>query len=241
MSFLQKWMKLKLKFLPGMVKPDEYNEYIRSYGISVGKGTIFYAPNTIFVDTQRPFMLSIGEYCKITKGVSIFCHDYSRSVLRRVYGDIVAEASMTSIGDNVFIGANSIILMGASIGNNVIIGAGSVVSGSVPDNVVIAGNPAKIVRTLDEHYSIRKRKTIDEAKIFADAFYSAYKRIPTIREMGPFFPQYLERSKQAIADNNLNIKLNGDSSNEILEGFLASDPIYQSYSDFLKEVFDSEA
>ena len=51
-----------------------------------------------------------------------------------------------SIGENCFIGMNSIILKGTVIGNNSIVGAGSVVCGCFPDNVVIAGNPAKIIK-----------------------------------------------------------------------------------------------
>ena len=236
MSFKQKIMKFRLKYLPGRIKPEEYNNYLRSYGISVGKGTIFYAPNTIFIDTQRTFMLKIGDYCKITKGTSIFCHDYSRSVLRRAYGEIVAEAAMTVIGNNVFIGANSIILMGATIGNNVIVGAGSVVAGRIPDNVVVAGNPAKIVRTLDEHYKKRKKEYVAEAKEFARAFYLAEHRKPTIHDMGAFFPLYLKRNEQAIVENGLNINLNGDESSEILRDFIKSEPYYPSFEAFLQEV-----
>ena len=50
------------------------------------------------------------------------------------------------IGNDCFIGMNSIILKGTTLGNNVIVGAGSVVHGHFPDNVIIAGNPAKIVK-----------------------------------------------------------------------------------------------
>lgn len=50
------------------------------------------------------------------------------------------------IGDGCFIGANSIILKGTTLGKNCVVGAGSVVCGSFPDNVIIAGNPAKIVK-----------------------------------------------------------------------------------------------
>lgn len=50
------------------------------------------------------------------------------------------------IGKNCFIGTNAIILKGTQLGNNVVVGAGSVVSGKFPDNVIIAGNPAKIIR-----------------------------------------------------------------------------------------------
>ena len=52
------------------------------------------------------------------------------------------------IGDNVFIGMNSIILKGTVIGNNCVIGAGSVVHGKFEDNCVIAGNPAKVIKFL---------------------------------------------------------------------------------------------
>lgn len=57
-----------------------------------------------------------------------------------------------TIGNNVYIGNNSLIMPGVIIGNNVLIAAGSVVTHSVPDNVVIGGNPAKILSTIEEYY-----------------------------------------------------------------------------------------
>ena len=54
------------------------------------------------------------------------------------------DGATIEIGDNVFIGMNSIILMGSHIGNNVIIGAGSVVSGNIPDNSVVGGSQPKL-------------------------------------------------------------------------------------------------
>ncbi len=52
------------------------------------------------------------------------------------------------IGNNVFIGVNSIILKGTEIGDNSVIGAGSVVAGIIPPNVIAAGNPCKVIKTL---------------------------------------------------------------------------------------------
>ena len=57
------------------------------------------------------------------------------------------------MGDNVFVGAITTILPGVQIGNNVIIGAGSVVTRSIPDNMVAAGNPAKVICSLEDYKS----------------------------------------------------------------------------------------
>lgn len=196
-------LKFKLNFFYRFCKPDVFNTILKLEGFKVGKGTMFYDPNSMTIDRERPWMLEIGEYCKITKGTIILTHDYSRSVLRRAYGEIIGEASKTVIGNNVFIGMNSIILMGSKIGNNVIIGAGSVVSGIIPDDVVVAGNPAKVIRTLGEHFQRRKNRVVGEAKLFVTTFYDRYKRIPTVKEMNAFFPLYLERSLAAIKKNNI--------------------------------------
>ena len=207
--------------------------YLKEKGVQIGGGTIFHDPNTTGVATQRPWMISIGKYCKITGGVVILDHDYSRSVLRMRYGDILGECRKTEIGDNVFIGLNSIILMGTHIGNNVIVGAGSVVSGTFPDDVVIAGNPAKVICTLEELYEKRKKRYVEEGKLYAREFYLRYNRIPTVREMGPFFPLFLERSQEALAKNNVWTKWNGDDEKGIIESFMHSEPDFNSYVDFL--------
>lgn len=64
---------------------------------------------------------------------------------------IGAHKGRAVIGDNVSLGANVTIIGNIHIGNNVVIGAGSVVVKDVPDNCVVAGNPAKIIRTIESH------------------------------------------------------------------------------------------
>lgn len=131
---------------------------------------------------------------------------------------------------------NSVILMGTKIGSNVVVGAGSVVSGVIPDNCVVAGNPARVIRSLDEHYRLRRERSFREAKIYVKTFVQAYGRDPSIRECGPFFPMFLERSLEAIEAAGVNMNLNGDVREEILEDFLHSAPIFDSFEDFLAEM-----
>lgn len=168
---------------------EEYLNEFRKMGISIGKGTFVFDTQNVVIDATRPWMLKIGAYVKIAHGVIILAHDYSRSVLRRSHGEILAEGKNTVIGDNVFLGMNSIILAGTRIGNNVIVGAGTVVSGTIPDNVVVAGNPCQIIRTLDEHYLKRKNKTIEEAKNNFLCYKTTFGKNPDINpHMGHFFP-----------------------------------------------------
>lgn len=229
-------LKIRLKFFPRFSGKYDFNQILRHAGVSVGEHTIFYDPNSMTIDRERPWMLKIGDYCKITRGTTILCHDYSRSVLRRVCGEIIGEAGETVIGDNVFIGVNSVILMGAQIGNNVIIGAGSVVSGKIPDNCVAAGNPCKVIRTLDEHLKKRRNRTKEEAKIYYSSFVKKYNRKPSIKEMGPFFPLFLERSEKAIIESGVNVDLNGDDKKDIVDKFLQSEAEYSSYNEFILDM-----
>lgn len=231
--------KLQKKFLPKTIKSKRYIEILKNEGVKIGEGTYFFNPSTNTIDYTRPNLLNIGKYCKITAGVKILTHDYSRSVLRLKYGEIIGEAKKTVIGDNVFIGIDSIILMGSKIGNNVIIGAGSVVSGKIPDNVVVAGNPARVIRTLEEHYNIRKNKYIDEAIDYAKEFLQNNEEL-TIEKMGAFFPLYLKRDLNEIEKNHLNIKLNGDNIEDIKEKFLNSEPYYKDFEEFKKIVYNEK-
>lgn len=201
-----------------------------------GGGTHFFGPSSTQVDTQRPWLLHIGSYCKITSGVVILTHDYSRSVLRRAYGEVVGEAKETWIGDNVFIGMNAVILMGSHIGNNVIVGAGSVVSGEIPDNSVVAGVPARVICTLDDYYRKRKVKSPEEGLEYARKFMEKYGRYPTEAEMGPFWWDFMPRNKDSLTSCGIFTNLSGDNENELIEAFLNSKPRYRSYQEFLSNL-----
>ena len=228
--------KVKKNLFPSRITSDEYVKYLNNRGIEIGKGTHFFDPQSTTIDIQRPWMLHIGEYCKITSGVVILCHDYSRSVLRRKYGEVIGEARETFIGDNVFIGIGTTVCMGSTIGDNVIIGAGSVVSGKVPSNTVYAGVPARFVCTLDEYYQKRKAKTVDEAKQYARRFIDKYGRNPTEKEMGPFWQLFMPRDVQILREKGISTHLSGDDEDEVLNDFLKSNPEFSSFDEFIRLV-----
>lgn len=95
--------------------------------------------------------ITIGDYVKMGAGVSVFDTDFHSldPDVRKSSEDMKHKAKApVVIHDNVFIGAHSIILKGVTIGRNSIIGAGSVVTKSIPENQIWAGNPAKYIRNV---------------------------------------------------------------------------------------------
>lgn len=86
------WLKSKIsRYLLKRVTSDELCNRLRSKGALIGKNVKFFHPNNVMIDETRPWLLNIGDYCKITYGCVILTHDYSLSVLRRVYGEWVGE------------------------------------------------------------------------------------------------------------------------------------------------------
>lgn len=121
-------------FLYGGVK------YARRIGVTVGENCRIYTREF----GSEPFLIRIGNDVKIAAGASIITHDGSGSVVFDEKGRRYYYAPV-SIGNNVMIGQNVIILPGVKIEDNVIIAAGSVVTKSIPENSIVAGVPAKVI------------------------------------------------------------------------------------------------
>lgn len=85
--------------------------------------------------TINPQGIHIGDNTIIAGNAIVLAHDHVRGIRIDTY-----------IGRNCFLGGGSIIMPGVKLGNCVIVGAGAVVTRDVPDNCIVAGNPAKIIR-----------------------------------------------------------------------------------------------
>ena len=121
-------------------------DYYISQGLNIGKNLRLnsdYAFDALF-----PWLITVGDNVCISANVKILAHDTSTE-----YVNNHTKIGAVTIGDNVYIGYGSIILCNVHIGNNAIIGAGSVVSKDVPANTVCAGNPAKVICSLEEYRS----------------------------------------------------------------------------------------
>lgn len=128
---------------------DNGVEYARSIGVKVGDNSRIFPCNF----GSEPYLISIGNHVTITNGVSFITHDGGVWVLRDEFPDIDYIRPII-IHDNCFIGINAIILPGVTIGPNSIVGAGSVVTKSVSPNSVVAGVPARAIKSLEEYKQI---------------------------------------------------------------------------------------
>ncbi len=132
------------------------------YGSHIEVGKNFFANyNCTIIDVAK---VKIGDNCQMAPNVAVYTaghpiHPVSRNSLYE-YGISV------TIGDNVWIGGNTVIMPGVHIGSNTVIGAGSVVTKDIPDWVVAAGNPCRVIRQItdeDKKYYFKDREFDPEA------------------------------------------------------------------------------
>lgn len=158
---------------------EKYIAYLKNIGVQVGEDVTIYVPTKTLIDEQYPWMITIGNHVRITEGCKLITHDYSWSVLKTLQGGVYGASGDIRIGNNVFIGMNSIICRNVTIGDNVIIGAGSVVVDDCLENGVYAGVPAKKIADLSEFMEKRISLQKVEAKALALAYFERYgKRAP---------------------------------------------------------------
>lgn len=150
--------------------PTSY--YIKK-GMKVGKN--FCRQGSTKFDITNCWLISIADNATIANKVQLLAHDDTtvESLGYRKIGRI-------DIGNNVFIGANSTILLNTRIGNDVIIAAGSVVTDDISDNTIVAGVPAKVIGKTDEY--IRQNKEYMSEKHVFSIDYSVYGEISDLKK-----------------------------------------------------------
>lgn len=142
--FSRLYIKFRLMFASEYQKPSLYSA---AYGIKFGDN-VRITGKPIF--GSEPYLIEIGDDVTITNAVVFHTHDGGVGVFRKEYPGINVLGKIR-VGNNVFIGSNSIIMPNVVIGDNVVIGSGSVVSRNVPSNSLAVGVPAKVIKSLDEY------------------------------------------------------------------------------------------
>lgn len=154
--------------IPGYM--NLYTSYLKFLGISVS-GCPLYICADLKLDGTNHQSINFGNNIVISSGVQILTHDYSVNkglISLGIENDYeIFRLSQVTIDDNAFIGMNALLLPGVNVGKNSIVGAGSVVTRSVPDNVVVSGNPAREVCSLEVYAGkVRTRIETDSSSYY---------------------------------------------------------------------------
>ncbi len=125
------------------------------YGNRIHAGKNFFANyNCTIIDTAP---VTIGDNCQMAPNVAIYTAGHP--VYPQTRNSMYEYGKPVNIGDNVWLGGNTVVLPGINIGNNVVIGAGSVVTHDIPDWSIAAGNPCIVKRKITDN---------DRRKLFRD-------------------------------------------------------------------------
>lgn len=136
-------------------------EYARRLGVKIGEHC--------YISTRRfpteAYLITIGNYVRIAPNTMFFTHGGLWSVRKKYNDETLDYFGKIIIGDYTYIGEGCMIMPGVTIGSNVIIGAGSVVTKSIPDNCMVAGNPIRVIGNTEEFYNRIRRKDVKTANI----------------------------------------------------------------------------
>lgn len=133
------------------------------YGSHIEVGKNFFANyNCTIIDVAR---VRIGDNCQMAPNVAIYTAGHP--VYPTTRNSAFEYGKEVTIGDNVWLGGNTVVCPGVNIGNNVVIGAGSVVTKDIPDWSIAAGNPCRVIRKITEE---DRRKLFHNEEIDEEAW-----------------------------------------------------------------------
>lgn len=132
--------KIKWLYWRYIASPEAYAKHL---GVNIGHNNLIGKNHW----SSEPYLITIGNYCALTN-CRIFTHG-GATVARNKYPNFDFFGKVT-IGDYVYIGTNALIMPGVTLGDNVLVAAGSIVTKSVPSGMVVAGNPARCIGTVEQ-------------------------------------------------------------------------------------------
>lgn len=138
------------KIINGLIKSSDKASSIQppfycDYGCNINVGNNFYANfNNVFLDVCP---ITIGDNCMFGPDVKLYTATHPLDPIERNGG--LELGKPITIGNNVWLGGSVVIVPGVTIGDNVVVAAGSVVTKDVPANIVVGGNPARIIRNIE--------------------------------------------------------------------------------------------
>lgn len=133
-----------LKELLYRIRGDYTTEKLITMGMKVGKN--FKRLHGTILDPGHCWLIEIGDDVTMAPRVHVLCHDASTKTFLNY-----TKIGRVTIGNRVFIGAESVVLPGVTIGDDVVIGANSTVTHDIPANSVAVGSPARVICSLDEY------------------------------------------------------------------------------------------
>lgn len=173
MSIKNRLYHVYLKRIKHMDDSDIIINRMKKSGIKVGNNCRVFS----MISSNEPSLISIGNNVTVSSGVVFCSHD--NAIIKAISGKTDVVGKIT-VGDNCFIGMNSILMLGVTLGNNCIVGAGSVVTHSFEANSVVAGNPARRICSVQEYAEKNRAYAVDFSKIPMDEraeFFNNHKEI----------------------------------------------------------------
>ena len=131
-------------------------KYARHIGVNMGSNPHFYGPISW---GSEPWLITLGDNVHITGECKFINHDGGTLIFRDKVPNLEITKPIT-IGSNVYVGEETMILPGVHIGNNVVIGARSVVTKDIPDNSVAVGVPCRVIKTTEEYFEKLQRESL---------------------------------------------------------------------------------
>ena len=212
---------------------DRYLNFLRSKGVTVGKGTKVRLPKTVEIDYSRPELLEIGEHVFIHSGTVIMTHDWASWSFVESHQEFYPSHGKVIIGNNVWLGEHVSICKGVTIGDNCIIGIGSVVTKSIPANSVAAGVPARVICSYDEYLKKRSAQYVDEAIEYAISIIESG-RDPVVEDFRDDYPCFVDGENY----QEYNYPYYRVFSHEQFERWKKNHKkVFNGFEDFMKEVY----